>query len=221
MRRYRLRANSSAACPAIMAAVLGGCAAPAPQADAWVAPAVGLTWEIAQRNTGSYGKDVQYTVTRGDTQWNGAPAVALKFSTGPTIVAEPAGGRFLAILGGDGRPMLSYDPPIGWDYPLYVGKGWSVHERMTMHAAGKVVEFDLHCKVEGFERVTVPAGSFDAFRVHCTNTIGSDETYWTSPGLGSFVKTQLRRDASNPFGAGTQESMLVRRPAPARSTAAN
>jgi hypothetical protein len=195
-----------------VAAVLAACTASAPVMERWTPAPSGASWEVAQRNTGSYGKDAQLTWTREDTRWKGAPAIALRSSGGMTIMAEPVGGRWMAIVGAEGRPMLSYDPPIGWEYPLHVGKSWTTRERMTLHASGKTLEFDFNCKVEAFEKVTVRAGSFEAFRIHCTTSIGNDETYWISPGLGAMVKMQLRRDATNPFGAGTQDQELVRRP---------
>lgn len=212
MRSDRQTATGGAACAAVLAAVLGGCAASGPQADTWVAPAVGTSWEIAQRNSGSYGKDVQYRVTRRDTTWKGAPAVALTNSLGGSIVAEPAGGKWLAMVGRDGQPAITFDPPLGWNYPLKVGKSWSGRQRLTVHASGKTIEYELSCSIPAFEKVTVPAGTFEAFRIHCTSSIGNDETFWTSPGLGTFVKTRLVRGPGNPFGAGTQESELVARP---------
>ncbi len=202
----------SAASLAVFTAILGGCAAPGPQVDGWVAPRVGASWEIAQRNTGSYGKDVRLRMTRGDTTWKGMPAVALSNSLGMTLVAEPAGGKWLAMVGRDGKPAVSFDPPLGWDYPLKVGKTWSGLQRLTMHATGKTLEYELSCSIPAFEKVTVPAGTFEAFRIHCKSSIGNDETFWTNPALGTFVKTRLVRQPGNPFGAGTQEAELVRAP---------
>ena len=57
--------------------------------------------------------------------------------------------------------------------------------------------------------VTVPAGTFKAFKVTCTTTIGNEDTYWRSPDLGVYVKSSLRRTEKSPFGAGTQESEMV------------
>lgn len=202
-----------AAAAAALALLLAACASSGPVMEGWTAPPPGSSWEMAQRNTGSFGKDVRYTVTRGDISWKGASAVALANSQGITIVADPATGRFISFIDRNGKEMVSYDPPIGWDYPLKVGRSWSREkQRMTLHAAGRTLEFDFTCKVEDFEQVRVAAGSFGAFRIRCANNIGSEETYWASPEMGGgFVKTQFRRDASSPLGAGTQESELVSR----------
>jgi hypothetical protein len=194
---------------ATIAALLGACAAAGPRLEAWKAPPLGATWEMAQRNTGSFGKDTQYSVTRRDTTWQGAPAVALVNSAGVSIISEPQSGRWITVLGPGDKPLLTFDPPIGWQYPIQVGKNWTKHHRMILHSTGSTVEFDVSCRVEDFEAVTVRAGTFDAFRIHCTTTTGSDEMYWTSPELGRFVKTRLVRDGKSPFGPGTQEMELV------------
>jgi hypothetical protein len=206
----RKSVKKGAAHAAVFAAVLGGCAGFGPQADSWVPAPVGATWEIAQRNTGSYGKDTQLKVTRGaDTTWQGAPVIAMASSQGGTIIARPGDGKWIVMVGRDGKPVMSFDPPIGWEYPLKVGKTWTTRHRITTHATGNSVAYEFSCNVEDFEKVTVLAGTFDTFRIRCKTNLGTDETYWSSPGLGPFVKTRLMRDARHPAGAGTQESELV------------
>ncbi|MEJ8835042.1 hypothetical protein [Ramlibacter sp. AN1133] len=216
-----LRAAALGAAAAALAACVGsgGGAGGGPVMSHWTPAPPGTTWQVVQRNTGSYGQDAQVTWTREDTRWKGAPAIGLKSSMGTVIMTEPVGGRWVSVVDTGGKPVLSYDPPIGWQFPLKVGKTWSQHERMTLHASSKVVEFDFACKVEAFEKVTVRAGTFDAFRIHC-KTPGTDDIYWISPRVGPFVKTQLRRDANSMFGAGTQEQELVSAPAARPNTAA-
>lgn len=200
--------------PALLGlALLAGCATTAPVAERWNPPPVGASWEVAQRNTGSYGRDVRFRMTRaGDGSWQGKPAVALKNSLGPTIMADPATGHWHAVVAGDGKPVLSFSPPIGWAYPVKVGATSTARHRMTNHATGQTVEYDFTCRVEAYEKVTVPAGTFDAFRVNCRTNIGNEETYWSNPQNGLFVKTRLVRTAANPQGAGTQEAELVLAP---------
>lgn len=197
---------------AIAAALAGGCATVEPQMAGWTPAPMGSSWEVAQRNTGSYGKDVKFKVTRGDANWQGATAVAMKTSLGGTLLMRPSDGKWLAMLGADGKPVVRFDPPIGWEYPLTVGKTWTTRHRMTQLATGAVVEYDFSCKVLDFEKVNVPAGTFDAFRINCKTSTGSDDTFWTSPAVQPFVKTRLQRSASSPQGAGTQEAELVSLP---------
>lgn len=195
------------------AGLISGCASLAPSAERWTPPPAGSSWEMAQRNTGSYGKDVQFRVTRGDGVWQGTPVVTLSNSLGMTTMAAPDSGRWIAIVGRDGKALTSWDPPLGWEYPLAVGKSWTTRYRMTLHASGRTVPYDLSCKIESYDKVTVKAGTFDAFKVVCATTIGNEEIYWTQPDMGVFVKASLRRTDKNPAGPGTQEMELVSAPA--------
>jgi hypothetical protein len=202
--------NRSLQATVLAAAVLaGGCALMEPKAERYQPPPVGSTWTIAQRNTGSYGQDAQFTVTRGEATWQGQRVIALASSRGFTTMVHPETGRWIAIVGRDGTPLFSWDPPLGWEWPLEVGKTWTTSYRMTMHAAKRTVPYDFSCKVEDYGDVTVRAGTFKAFRIACKSTIGTDEMYWSSPELGVFLKSSIKRDASSPNGVGTQETELV------------
>lgn len=203
---FRSRPLLTAAGMAVLAA---GCASVEPRLDAWSAPAAGASWEFAQKNTGSFGKDAQLRVTRGDGTWQGKPAVALTNSMGISTMATPEQGRWHAIVGKDGKPMMSWDPPLGWEYPLAVGKTWTTAYRMTLHGKNLTIPYELSCKVESYGDLAVKAGSYKAFKIVCASTIGNEETFWMSPELGVFIKAKLTRAANSPFGPGTQESELV------------
>lgn len=192
---------------AAAAILLAGCAALAPEVATWNIPPVGSTWQTVQRNTGSYGKDVEAQMTRGNGVWQGKPTVEIKSTAGFAIEATED-GRWYAIVGRDGKPFITYEPPIGFLYPLKVGKTWSTRHRVTTMATGRVSEFDHACKVEAFEKVTVRAGTFDTFRVACT-TPGSQDTYWSSRDHGVMVKTDFKRTSAHQQGPGTQQSELV------------
>lgn len=204
--------------PILNAALLGslllaGCASTAPpEATRWNPPPVGASWEVAQKNTGSYGRDTQFRVTRGDGTWEGKPVVTLRNSSGTTTIADPATGRWHALAAPDGKPMAIFEPPIGWQYPVRVGAEHTTRHRITNVATGRSSEFDFTCKVEDYEKVTVRAGTFDAYRIACRSSLGAEETYWTNPGTGVFIKTRLVRGASHPQGPGSQEAELVSAP---------
>ena len=196
----------------VLALALSGCASPpAPKAERWTAPPIGATWETAQRNTGTYGADARLVMTRSaDGTSNGRPAIVFTNSRRGALKVDPNTGRWFELVGPSGLPVVSFDPPLGWSHLLEVGQSWTTPYRMTMHAAGgRVVDYELSCRVEEVEKVSVPAGTFDAFRIACASTIDNRETYWSSPDLGIFVKTSVRRGPGNPFGAGTQETELV------------
>lgn len=194
------------------ALAIGGCAVLGPRAERWTPPPAGSSWEVAQRNTGSFGKDAVVRLTRGEGVWQGSSVIAFVTSQGMTTLARP-NGHWIAVVGRDGKTVMSWDPPLGFEYPLVVGKSWVSPFRMTLGASGKTIAYDLSCKIESHEKVTVKAGTFDAFKIVCTTNIGNEEIYWANPDVGVFIKTQLRRTDKSPFGPGTQEAELTSAPA--------
>lgn len=195
-----------------LALTLAGCVSPPqPRAERWNPPPIGSRWEVAQRNTGSYGADARLKMTRSaDGEWAGQPAIIFTNDRGGTLRVHPQTGQWFALVTPTGAPLITFEPALGWSFPLEVGKAWTTRHRMTMHAAGgRAVDYELSCQVEAFEKVTVPAGSFDTFRIACRTTIDNIETFWTSPELGVMVKSSLRRGPGNPIGAGTQDTELV------------
>jgi hypothetical protein len=187
----------------------GGCATVEPKADRYVAPPLGSTWTTAQRNTGSFGSgNVQVQTTRGEQTWQGKQVLTYA-SSQATILANRDTGAWIAFLGPDGKPAVSFDPPLSFDFPLSVGKTWTKSFRMTMHAANRTIPFNATCKVDSYGDVTVQAGTFKVFKLGCTNTIGLEETFWFSPEMGIWVKSSHKRAANNPSGAGTREAELV------------
>lgn len=197
---------------ALFAGMLGGCAMTPPVTEKWWGPPpVGATWETAQKNTGSFGSDRQVKSTRlPDATWNGGTAIAVRVAAG-TMLMRVDDGRWIAFLAPDGTPTVTFDPPVGWAYPLAVGKRFNMGYKAT-NAKGTVTEVAGSCTVESWEKVEVLAGSFDAYRVACKNNLGEEGIYWSRPGIGAFIKTRLQRPATHPSGAGTQESELVVRP---------
>lgn len=204
----RLLSLSTLALPMTLAGCVG---TPKPRAERWNPPPVGTSWETAQRNTGSYGADALVKVTRtSDGEWAGRPAIIFTNDRGGALRVHPETGHWFAMVTAIGAPLVTFEPALGWTFPLEVGKAWTTRHRMTLHAAGgRAIDYDLSCQVEAFEKVTVPAGSFDTFRIACRTTIDNAETFWTSPELGIMVKSNLRRGPGNPIGAGTQYTELV------------
>ena len=199
---------------AALALLLGGCAATVPPPKAWTPAPIGTSWSSMQRNTGSYGPDQQMSITRvANIDWQGSPAMVLKTGTGGSLVQQLTDGRWLATLAPDGRTVATYDPPAGWTPPLTVGERWNRQQKVTNVGTGRTTSYEWNCQVAAFETVTVPAGTFDAYRVECNTTLDTQDVYWTAPGVHPFLKTRFVRGPKHPAGPGTQESQLLKLPA--------
>jgi len=126
----------------------------------------------------------------------------------PTSTFVDADGCWVGIAAGS-KPLFSFDPPICYRFPIAVGNAWSDKRRMTIHQAKRTVNLESHWKVEGYEEVSVPAGTFGAYRITYSDSNGTDRVDWFSPELGIWVKSSVKRSTKHPAGPGTLESSLV------------
>jgi hypothetical protein len=187
--------------------VVGGCAM-APKGERYVVAPLGTTFTSAYTNTDRYGSRTSEATTKiTERMWDGKRVTAFVSPTMTLLVT--ADGAWPAILTPDDKPIFSWDPPIGYDFPLEVGKTWTKSYRITIHAISQTFPFDNTVKVEAYEDVTVPAGTFKVFKISGSDTLGNESVTWFSPELGFVIKRIERRTAMNPFGPGTQESELI------------
>ena len=117
-------------------------------------------------------------------------------------------GGIVAFVNGD-KPIFSFDPAPGFAYPLEVGKTLTTDHQITIYPSMKVVPMQVTQKVEALEDVTVPAGTFKAFRISWSESIGNENVYWINPETGITVKSSLVRNAKFSAGPGTRENQLV------------
>jgi len=195
----------------IASAVLltSACAMFEPQADRYTPPPVGTTYERDIRATGSYGKSYRESSRYvGTRQVMGREMHVHERSTGQNSMLA-LDGAWVGQFKGD-APIFTFDPPMGADRPLKVGKTVTREVRMTLHAQNRVVPFKASWKVEAYEDVTVTAGTFKAFRVAYEDSLGTQGTWWNIPENGIFAKWSVRRSAKHPAGPGTQEAELVK-----------
>jgi len=202
------------AAAALFTALLSGCASTPPAVEGYVAPPVGSTFTYAQHNTGSYvpqfgASEAQFTTTQGERVWEGRKVIAASSTQGVTIVSEPApsGAMIAIILPGD-KPFIRYDPPVSVEYPVQVGKEWKKTYQLTL-VTGQIRTADTSWKVESYEDVTVPAGTYKTFKVIDTWSTGVQQTVWFSPDLGIWVKWEETRSPGYRAGPGTQKNELV------------
>ncbi len=92
-----------------------------------------------------------------------------------------------------------------FSFPLEEGKEWSTHYVWNTDDARGEIKYDGSVKVEGWENVTVPAGTFKALRIKSINNWriegngrrGSDtDTLWYVPGVKRSVKYTFRVEVS-------------------------
>jgi hypothetical protein len=189
--------------------VLTACATIEPSVDRYVAPEVGARWEVVQKGSGSYSGDTRYTITRAEnTTWQGKPALSLKGPQTQTL-ADPVTGRWMAITRLDGTPLMTFEPPMGWDHPVKVGNTYATRQKVTLHALNRTIEFDQSCAVLTYEKLTITLGTFDTFKVRCTTTAGHDETHWVDAKRGLFLKQRLIRTDQYMSGPGIQDNEVV------------
>lgn len=198
-----------AAAAAAAVVLAGGCATQSPRLEAYKAPPVGSTWTISQVNTGSYGAGTaRITVTPGERVWQGRQVITFRSQAGTTL-ADPATGRWIAVLTPNEAVALTWEPPLGYEFPIEEGKTWVSRHRVDNRLTGRAVDFEAIWRVEAYEDVTVPAGTFKAHRIRYSDTMGNEDLYWSSPDTGGFVKTSQKRSARHAQGAGTRETELV------------
>lgn len=208
--------------PAALAlACAGFCAVPAfAQTDPgqWVAAPEGSAFVYHRKSAGSYGVydgPVSWTVGRRD--WNGQPLTSWASTTHGAQLLDPKTNGVVVQLNRKGEPTFAFDPPIANDWPLALGKSWTSVHRMTMFTPPGSSSLTMQFKVEALEDVTVPAGTFRAYKIVSTTSFGEVEQVWTAPAQGiATVKRIADRPASHPLGAGHLEGVLTSRATPPR-----
>jgi hypothetical protein len=191
------------------ALVSGGCATTAPKGvESFVAPPLGSTFTYSQSSTGSFGSGAtQVTQKVAERMWEGKRMMSIVSPAGVNVF--DADGTVPAMLGPNGEPLLSFDPPMGYEYPLVVGKTWDKSCQLTVGAGKHVMPLHATWQIEAYEEVTVPAGKFKTFKVIYSNSVGEEFTSWFIPELGQSAKRVLKRSAKWFRGPGTREEELV------------
>ncbi len=145
-------------------------------------PEAGTKWVARISQTGS-GTTTSFTYTvLGEGTYDGKPVY--RVSAGNDIlVYDKATGNSVADLH-MGKESRAYSPHNGFfSWPLYVGKSWTASYTYHDRASGTTIDplrFEYH--VEAFEEVTVPAGTWKAFRIEAEipeQTAFS--TFWYAP----------------------------------------
>ncbi len=210
------RRAAPTAIAAITALLALGCATgiahAQPRAERYVPPPMGSTWEYARTATGSFGQGTGVMALGIEPiTWEGRPLLAFKNPAQTTVQGPWA--ELIAVLNPRGDVMVRYDPPISWQWPLEVGKTWTMDHVATIPARGTQMSFKATWKVAAYEEVIVPAGKFMAWRMEYSDTTGESQTLWSVPEeMGVFAKRSYVRSAEHAQGAGTLLLEMTRRP---------
>lgn len=184
-----------------------GCAM-APNRPNSAAP--GSTYVQEVRNTGSYGtQNARNNIKVAGVQtWQNRNVFVYENSGFGSLITVPETGLWIAVVKGD-TLLISYDPPIGWGYPLEVGRSGTGKYRTTNHVRKQTFDYEWSWRVDAYEDVTVPAGTFKSYKIVTSDTLGTEGVSWWSPALGVNVKASNRRSVKHPAGAGTNDTEIV------------
>jgi hypothetical protein len=146
--------------------------------------------------------DVQYLVEKveGDRAFV-AVTTTSPYVGSPYTQIESAFGNWMrhALNNHNQKIVYDFSPPYpAYPFPLDAGKNWSLRVNATSPQAGKRASVRVDGEILGYERITVPAGSFDVVTIrrriyagdwdaflHETNIVEID---WYSPELGRSVR---------------------------------
>ena len=170
------------------------------------APATGDSWSyrVINRYNGEVRGNVQYRVDRID-----ADRVAIAVTGDSAALGMPRTEVYTA----DGQwlrhALINHDQPVeyefaqtypAYDFPLAAGKVWSSRVNAMRPASGRRASVRVDGEVLGSERVTVPAGAFDTFKIRRRIYAGDfdgprsetniTETEWYAPALGRAVRLE-------------------------------
>ena len=177
-------------------------------------PTVGSSWVM--RGTGSVRNPSEdYHFTAVSATYRGAPVYEIQYGNYIDVL-NPQTFNLIANLA-DGRETLAYSPDDGrFSWPLWVGKSWSV--TATGESAQRITQLGYYRRVTAYEDVTVPAGTFKAFRIETLPGMGVDSAYrltlWYAPSVSYVVKSVSSTSSSAQIGAGTITTEMVSPPQP-------
>ena len=138
------------------------------------------------------------------------------------------------LRNGEGKELVYFTPfTPALKFPLAVGKRWSGSYVGYTDYNKLLWDGETSCKVEALEKVTVPAGEFEAFRIECKEgwKVGPrggsfPATRWYAPSIGAVVKEQHKREPERwnyelaSYGLPPPPPPPVEQPAPAAAPAA-
>ncbi|MBX3611255.1 MAG: hypothetical protein KF871_15290 [Hydrogenophaga sp.] len=195
-----------------------GCASTPPVAERMVPDPMGTVTTFHRKSSGSLGIfDGKVTWTHAPASWQGKPMIAFGAPQAGVSLHDPVTFDVVAYQRPDGSPLAAFNPPMGYRWPLELGKTWTSTHEVTNFVTGAKRTLTIQWKVVAYEDVTVPAGTFKAWKLQWTDNLGEAETRWAAPADGlATIKRHVERPASHPQGAGVLDAELLSRVRPAK-----
>jgi hypothetical protein len=128
-------------------------------------------------------------------------------SVTPAGIAGTANGKPLTLtpdLNVIESPTRKHSDRRNLSFPLEVGKSWTYSNHVEFKDMDGATRMDAGVTVAAYEKVSVPAGQFDAFKIEAKGKLGQQgaagagamdftETSWYAPSARAIVK-QVYRD---------------------------
>ena len=102
--------------------------------------------------------------------------------------------------------IVNTGDPKFLNFPLELGRKWSFKYSFVIKTSGSKGRSQLDAEVRAYEKVTVPAGSFDAFRIEASGFWNNDTSgrngrsksiYWYAPSARAVVRTEYEDGYNN------------------------
>lgn len=181
------------------------------KADAAFPTVVGTKW-VTRTTDHQTGSKTERTWTVVDVSYEGRSVHGMTDGT-DVIVLDKATRNWIATLR-DGKERFVADPHDGtFSWPLWVGKSWmATHTYYDRVLGRRWNPIRAWWQVAAYEDVTVPAGTFKAFRLESspdTNN-ATRTTLWYGSEVTVVVKRIFERTADHYLGYGRFTTELVR-----------
>ena len=181
---------------------------PAGQSVPVVLVPVGSHWKVRVTEVPGSVREEERTLI--ELQFDGRSAYGIQGALSTTIVTKDTFNEIGTIR--DGKIATRTDPEWkSFSSPLWIGKTWDTNNSFVDVQRG-VTFFNQsrRMRVAAFEDVTVPAGTFKAFRIESGQfTDASESKYWYAPSIKLVVKTVSQRHANHYLGVGNTTTELL------------
>lgn len=153
---------------------------------------IGYRWDYDFKGPGFAGRAPNEVVR--EERYGGVPAYVVRH--GEIEYVHAKAGFALSATRSKGSTVARYDPPVELlPWPLEVGRAWRDDGLVEDVEQKSSQRMDTETVVAGVERVEVPAGSFEAFRIETYQSQSGEliSEHWYAPEVQWFVKSNAYR----------------------------